>query len=100
MRTAAISAEAVHRTVLVICCALFQDFRMLPALFATFLLVCASGLASREAQAVSPPPLGQQPAASPSARAATPRRWTVSIVTGPTSTDLQMRSRRLCVMPA
>ena len=50
------------------------------------LLVCASGLASSaEAQAISPPHLGQQPAASPDARAASPRRWTVSIVTGPTS---------------
>jgi len=50
------------------------------------LLVCASGLASSaEAQAISPPHLGQQPAASPDARAASPGRWTVSIVTGPTS---------------
>jgi hypothetical protein len=60
---------------------------MRPVLFATFLMVCASGLtSSAEAQAVSPPPrLGQQPAASPAARAASPRRWTVAIVTGPTS---------------
>jgi len=59
---------------------------MRPVLFATFLLTCASGVASSaEAQAIAPPRLGQQPAASPDARAASPRRWTVAIVTGPTS---------------
>src|SRR5215203_5276119 len=59
---------------------------MRPVLFATLLLVCASGVASSaEAQAIAPPRLGQQPAASPDARAASPRRWTVAIVTGPTS---------------